>query len=95
MYSSMWTKRVSFLRNEETRKNFTDKSNLSNFFVIWRDFSMLKTELYMLSQAMEKSDACCFHLISRQDHPIKPLDDFLSFFAQAKGKNYIEIHHLQ
>ena len=62
------------------------KAIFRKFSVIWRDFSILKTELYMLSQAMEKSDACCFHLIGRQDHPIKPLDDFLSFLAQAKGK---------
>lgn len=70
------------------------KAIFRKFSVHWGGFSMLRTELYMLSQAMGKSDACYFHLISGQDHPIKPLNDFLSFFAQANGKNYIEFHHL-
>ena len=70
------------------------KAILRKFSVHWGGFSMLKTELYMLRLAMDKSDASYFHLISGQDYPIRPLDDFLSFFAQAKEKNYIDFHHL-
>ena len=40
------------------------------------------------------SDAAYYHLISGQDYPIKPLDDFLKFFDNHFGLNFISFTHL-
>lgn len=64
------------------------------YTVNWGGFSMLRCEMFMLKQTLEKSDASYFHLISGQDYPIKPLDCFLQFFDNHYGLNFISFTHL-
>lgn len=87
--SSITSEEMDTLHSYPNVKMITRK-----FSVHWGGFSMLKCELYMLRQALEKSDASYFHLISGQDYPIRPLDDLLSFFNSCGKKNYIYFHHL-
>lgn len=64
------------------------------YSVHWGGFSVLKTELYMLRFAIENSDANYYHLISGQDYPIKPLNQFLEFFDQNNGREYIRLANI-
>lgn len=57
--------------------------------VHWGGFSILKTELFLLRQVLKDGDCDYVHLISGQDYPIKPLDKFLKFFEENKGKEFI------
>ena len=57
--------------------------------VHWGGFSILKTEMFLLRQVLKDGDCDYVHLISGQDYPIKPLDDFLKFFEEHKGKEFI------
>lgn len=58
--------------------------------VNWGGTSVLDCEMYLMHQALEKSDADYFHLISGQDYPVRPLDEFLDFFEQNAGKEYLQ-----
>lgn len=55
----------------------------------WGGRSMLKCELKMMTLALQEDRADYFHLLSGQDYPIKPLNEFLTFFEREKGKSYI------
>lgn len=57
--------------------------------VHWGGFSILKTEMFLLRQVVKDGDCDYVHLISGQDYPIKPLDQFLCFFEENKGKEFI------
>ncbi len=62
--------------------------------VYWGGFNVLKSELYLFKQALEHCDADYFHLISGQDYPIKPFEQFLNHFQKNKGTEYIEYMEL-
>lgn len=64
------------------------------YSVHWGGFSMLKAELYLLKKSINDCDADYFHLISAQDYPIKPLNKFLRFFENNKGKEFIRYAHI-
>ena len=70
------------------------KKVFRKFSVSWGGFSMLKCEMYMLKQATMTSDAGYFHLFSGQDYPIKPLGEFLRFFDEHYGLNFLSYTHL-
>lgn len=55
----------------------------SKYKVHWGGFSILKTEIYMMDIVLKKSTPSYIHLLSGQDYPIRPLHDFLSFFANT------------
>ena len=55
--------------------------------VHWGGFSMLKCEMFLLKEAYKLSDADYFHLISGEDYPIKPLNEFNDFFVKGMGWN--------
>lgn len=57
--------------------------------VHWGGFSILKTEMFLLRQVLKDGDCDYVHLISGQDYPIKPLNKFLKFFEDHKGKEFI------
>lgn len=57
--------------------------------VHWGGFSVLKSQLFMLKEALRLCDAAHFHVISGQDYPIKPLSYFLDFFGKNAEKNFI------
>ena len=57
--------------------------------VYWADFSQVKATLNLLTKAAQaKYDY--FSLISAQDYPIKPLEQFNSFLAKDRGREFIE-----
>lgn len=60
----------------------------------WGGFSILKTEVFLLKEALENCDAEYFHLISGQDYPIKPLSYFLDFFKAYKNLNFLSFVHI-
>ncbi len=64
------------------------------YAVHWGGFSILKSSIFLLRQAIKHSNASYVHLLSGQDYPIKPLSSFLRFFDENLGKNYIEFVHL-
>ena len=87
----------AFISNEQLNTIQTlpqVKAICRKYSVHWGGFSMLKTELYMLRLAMENSDAHYYHLISGQDYPIKPLSQFLDFFDQNNGREYIRLANI-
>ena len=64
---------------------------LSQKYVVnWGGTSVLDCELFLLQKAMEESDADYFHLISGQDYPTRPLQEFLHFFEQNAGKEFLQ-----
>jgi len=64
------------------------------YSVHWGGYSILKSELFLLKQAVKESDADYYHILSGQDYPIKPLRDFLTFFEKEEKKNYLSLVHL-
>ena len=60
----------------------------------WGGFSILKTEVFMLQEALKDGDFDSIHLISGQDYPIKPLNEFLDFFEKHQGQDFIRYSNL-
>lgn len=58
--------------------------------VNWGGTSVLECEMYLMQKALELSDANYFHLLSGQDYPVRPLCEFLDFFEQNDGKEYLQ-----
>ena len=56
----------------------------------WGGFSILRCEMFLLREAINKSDAGYFHLISGQDYPVRPLSRFLEFFNECGGFDYMQ-----
>jgi hypothetical protein len=87
----------SHLVNEELNqlKNLPQvKAVLQQYDVNWGGTSVLECELWLLQYAIEHGEADYFHLISGQDYPIRPLDDFLKYFEEHSGQNYIQYTRL-
>lgn len=61
--------------------------------VHWGSFSLLRCQLFLLRQSLLLSDCKYIHLISGQDYPLKPLEEFLRFFDTTEY-DYIEGAHL-
>lgn len=61
--------------------------------VHWGGYSLLRCQLHLLEQALRYSDCRYVHMLSGQDYPLKPLDDFLRFFGLS-DKEFIEGAHL-
>lgn len=47
-----------------------------------------------MKKALEVSDCSYFHLLSGQDYPLRPLNDFLSFFSHTQCKGYVNCKRL-
>jgi len=61
--------------------------------VHWGGYSLLRCQLHLLEQALRHSDCRYVHMLSGQDYPLRPLDDFLHFFGLS-DKEFIEGAHL-
>lgn len=59
------------------------------YSVHWGGFSILRTQMFMLKEAYQRSNARTFHVISGHDYPIKPLSYFLNYFERNKDKDFI------
>ncbi|MCR5271334.1 MAG: beta-1,6-N-acetylglucosaminyltransferase [Prevotella sp.] len=67
--------------------------NVYNKYKIhWGGFSILKTEMFLLHEAMKLSDFHYVHLISGADYPLKPLSYFLDFFESNEMEYYTCTH---
>ena len=51
------------------------------YSVHWGGYSILKAEMFLFKQAL-MSDASYFHILSGQDYPIRPLEDFFEFVQE-------------
>lgn len=66
----------------------------SKYKVHWAGFSILKAEIYLLRKVLEQGNARYFHLLSGQDYPLRPLDEFLHFFSHTSALGYVNCQHL-
>lgn len=67
---------------------------LSKYHVHWAGFSILRAEMLLLKEALKNCDNTYFHLLSGQDYPIRPLQDFLGYFSHTSDLGYIGCQHL-
>ena len=61
--------------------------------VHWAGFSILRTEIFLLKEAIKHSDFRYIHLLSGNDYPLMPLSVFLNLFNQT-DKEYISCAHM-
>lgn len=61
--------------------------------VHWAGFSILRTEIFLLKEAIKHSDFRYIHLLSGNDYPLMPLSVFLNFFNKT-DKEYISCAHM-
>lgn len=61
--------------------------------VHWAGFSILRTEMFLLKQAIKYSDFRYIHLLSGNDYPLMPLSTFLNYF-ETTDKEYISCAHM-
>lgn len=69
------------------------KKVLRQISVHWASHSILRCQLLLIEEALKNSDCRYIHLLSGQDYPLKPLEDFLRFF-DVENKEFIEGAHL-
>lgn len=61
--------------------------------VRWGASSIVDCQLLLMKEALKKSDFRYMHLISGQDYPLKPLNEFLDFF-ELENREFIGGAHL-
>lgn len=64
------------------------------YSVHWGGFSILRCEIFLLRKALKNSDATYFHLVSGQDYPLRPLDDFLDYFESTALDGFLSCRQL-
>ena len=67
------------------------------YAVHWGGFSLLRCMLFLLRRALRLApEAACFHLLSGQDYPLKPLRAMLDFFGaeENRGLDFLSFTHL-
>ena len=64
------------------------------YAVRWGGFSILKAQMHLLRYAYENSHAECFHVLSGQDYPIKPFQEFIDFFQKNGAAQFLSFVHL-
>lgn len=61
----------------------------SKYKVKWAGFSILQAEIFLLKQALKICNANYYHLLSGQDYPVRPLNNFLNFFSHTKVAGFV------
>lgn len=61
-----------------------------DYEVNWGGTSVLESEMHLLQIAFEHSYYDYFHLISGQDYPTRPLQQFFDFFEENEGKEFLQ-----
>lgn len=64
------------------------------YSVSWAGFSILKCELFLIEEALKYSNGDYFHLLSGQDYPLQPLDDFLKYFHETCCDGFIKCEQI-
>lgn len=62
------------------------------FKINWSGFNILKCELFLIKKALENSKIDYIHLLSGQDFPIKNTSEFLKYFDENNGREFIGWH---
>lgn len=70
------------------------KGVYQKFSVSWAGFSILRCEMFLLEEALKHSDGDYFHLLSGQDYPLRPLDEFLHFFHETDREGFLRSRQL-
>lgn len=88
-------------KTEVSRKDLNELSCMPGvkgvyrkYSVHWAGFSILRCELFLLEEALKHSNGDYFHLLSGQDYPLQPLDEFLRFFHETDREGYIRSKQL-
>lgn len=89
-------KNSSYTKSELARLRNTDGvcAVFQKYHLRWGSFSILKTELLLLNEAVKAGYYKYYHLLSGQDYPIKPFKEFLSFFDKTEAKGFLNCTHL-
>ena len=64
------------------------------YSITWGGINHLKAILHLLDRALKECDAEYFHLITGHDFPIKPVEEFNSFFEKNRGVEFLEVNPL-
>nr|WP_320057013.1 beta-1,6-N-acetylglucosaminyltransferase [uncultured Bacteroides sp.] len=87
------------IKSNFTKKEIVSLSEMKNvisvykrFKVNWSGFNILRCELFLIKKALENNDIDYIHLLSGQDFPIKSTSEFLSYFDDNKGHEFIGWH---
>ncbi|MBQ8867133.1 MAG: hypothetical protein IJ013_05365 [Bacteroidaceae bacterium] len=70
------------------------KKVYQRFSVSWAGFSILRCELFLLKEALKHSNGDYFHLLSGQDYPLKPLNEFLHYFHETEKAGFLSCSQL-
>lgn len=62
----------------------------SEYHINWGGFNLLKAELALMRKAVNEGHDGYVHLISGQDFPVKRHMDFLAYFEENKGHEFLE-----
>lgn len=76
---------------------FNNNSNVfvySKFNVNWGGRRHVDAILFLCEQALKEHENRRFHLVSGDDYPILPIEQFKSFFTENEGVNFIEYFSL-
>lgn len=71
--------------------NFSSVVFIDRMKGTWGGFSLVKIELRLLRTDSTKHEYAYYHLLSGQDFPVKTNQRIDDFFAQNKGKNFLEV----
>ncbi|MCK0125021.1 beta-1,6-N-acetylglucosaminyltransferase [Gelidibacter sp. F2691] len=78
-----------FIKNDSPQVKFIT----NKYKVNWGGFNHLKAYLYLCEEALKEDDNFCFHLITGQDFPVKPLSYFLKFAEEQKRNPFDYLAH--
>lgn len=87
----------SLITSEEIEKVRTlpqVKLVYQRYEVHWGGTSVLDCGMSLLEEAVRLCQTDYYHLLSGQDYPVRPLQDFLKFFEQNKGREYLQYYEL-
>lgn len=89
-------KKATFSKDEISKlKKFNGVCEVyQKYHLSWGGFSILKTEIFLLEKVLKKGPYKYYHLISGQDYPLKPLDQFLNFFENTETKGFLNCNHM-
>ena len=82
---------------EQIRRHPQVRHLEQTYEVHWGGTSVLDCEMALIRKAYNGSNADYFHLISGQDYPIRPLNQFLQFFEEHRDEErneYIQFTHM-
>ena len=65
-----------------------------NYSVHWGGFSLLKCQLFMMRQAVNRSNPDYVHIFSGSDYPIRSYETFINFFSVNNNLDFMNYAHI-